>query len=303
MRATLGTTYRSLLNNLTRSSLRLEELRVQGATGKKMSKPSDNPSGIRPVLNARGQIRSAERFLGTMGTATDRLSTMDSHLEQMENLMVRAKETLVSAGSGVLNQKDLDTLADQIKLVKDEMVSLGNAKVEGKYIFAGYAEDTQPFSGSPVIYNGDDGRTELEIGPGEKVVVNLTGNNLFMGDADNDGVTDPGKVDIFQTLDQIEADLRAGNTSAALGQLANLDTGADQARGLRAQMGNVAARVENAMMNMEDIRIDMKEILSRYEDADFIETITNLTQQETAFKGALEITSQVSRLTILDYMR
>lgn len=303
MRATLGTTYRSLLNNLSRSTARLEELRVQGATGKKMAKPSDNPSGIRPVLNARGQIRSAERFLGTMGAAMDRLNTMDSQLEQLENLMVRAKETLVSAGNGSMSAADLETLADQVKLVKEEMVSLGNTKIDGKYIFAGYSEDVQPFSGSPITYNGDNGGTELEIGPGERVVVNLTGNSLFMGDSDGDGVTDPGNVDIFQTLDSIEVALRAGDPGTALSQMGALDTGADHARGLRAGMGNVAARVENAMTNMEDVRIDMKEVLARFENADFIETVTNLTQQETAFKAALEITSQVSRLTILDFMR
>lgn len=303
MRATLGTTYRSLLNNLNRSSIRLEELRVQGATGKRMTRPSDDPAAIRPVLNARGQIRSAERFLGTIGTAMDRFNTMDSHLEQVETLMVRAKETLVAAGNGAMNQADLNTLADQIRQARDEMVALGNAKVDGKYIFAGYAESTLPFSGSPVVYNGDDGQTELEIGPGDRVPVNLTGNALFMGDADFDGVTDPGGVQIFQTLDQIEADLRAGNPSAALGRMDLLDGGADQVRGLRAKMGNIASRVESAITNMEDVRIDMKEVLSRYEDADFIETVTNLNQQEIAFKAALEVTSQVSRLSILDYMR
>jgi flagellar hook-associated protein 3 FlgL len=34
-----------------------------------------------------------------------------------------------------------------------------------------------------------------------------------------------------------------------------------------------------------------------------VETITNMTMQETAFKAALDITSRVSRLSILDYMR
>jgi flagellar hook-associated protein 3 FlgL len=54
---------------------------------------------------------------------------------------------------------------------------------------------------------------------------------------------------------------------------------------------------------MEDVRIDMQAMLSRYEDADLVETITNMTMQETAFKAALDITSRVSRLSILDYMR
>lgn len=295
MRATLSTTYRSMLNNLNRSNLRLEDLRLQAATGKRMVKPSDDPSGIRPVLNARGEIRSSERFLRTMGTATDRMNVMDGQLAQVENLMVRAKETLVASGNGALGPTDLTTLADQIRQVKEEMTALGNSQVDGKYIFSGFSETTRPFDGAPIAYQGDSNRIFLEIGPGEKVPVNLTGDALFLGA--------PGGVNIFETLDEIEAALRAGDSGAALSRMDALDTGADQTRRLRSEMGNIAARVENAIFNMEDMRINMKEVLARYEDADFIDTVTNLTLQETAFRAALEVTSQVSRISILDYMR
>lgn len=307
MRATLASTYRSLLHNLQNNQNRLEELRLQGATGKKMLKPSDDPSGIRPVLNARGQIRSAERYLRTMGTAMDRLNTMDSVMTQMENLMVRGKETLVAAGSGALSSQDLRTYADQIRNIKEELLALGNTQIDGKYIFSGHSESTMPFrpmglgdpdydpevNPQPIIYAGDGAEVKLEIGPGAMVTVNLTGDALFMG----------GSGDIFKILDDIERALREEDSAGALAQMDAFDNAADHMRTLRSQKGNIAQRIDNSMLNMQDMRIDMMEMLSRYEDADILETLTNLTAQETAFKAALEITSQVSRLSILDYMR
>ncbi len=303
MRATLSATYRTLLNNLDKNSSRLNDLRVTTATGKRMQKPSDDPSAIRPVLNARGQIRSSDRFLRTLGTASDRLQTMDTQLNDIENLMIRTKEIVVASGNGSLNSQDLQTLADQIRLVKDELVALGNTKVSGKYIFAGFSENTPPFDGTPGTYFGDNGAVEFEIGPGEKVPVNLTGNDLFLGDFNFDGATDPGGVDLFQTLDDIQAALTANDPNTALAQLDQVDAGLDQVIGFRAKMGNVAQRVDNATLSMEDVKIDMTEMLSRYEDADIIATITDLSQQETAFKAALEVTSKVSQITILDYLR
>lgn len=308
MRATLSSTYRSLLSNLDKNSNRLNDLRVMGATGKRMSKPSDDPSGIRPVVNARGQVRSSERFLQTMGTAMDRINTMDTQLGELSNLMIRAKELLVASGNGAMSEPDLRTYGQQLRQIKEELVSIGNTQINGKYIFAGYAEGTVPFDGTPGGYHGDDGAIEFEIGPGEKVAVNLTGNNLFMGDFDFDGATDASGVDLFQVFDNIIAALDSPppalpNPGAALAEMGNLDRGAEQVSRFRSQMGNLGNRVENAMLGMEDASIEMQKVLSRYEDADIVKVLSDMTQQETAFKAALEITGRVNKLTILDFIR
>ncbi|HHB76731.1 MAG TPA: flagellar hook-associated protein 3, partial [Desulfobulbus sp.] len=82
----------------------------------------------------------------------------------------------------------------------------------------------------------------------------------------------------------------------------DIDGASDQTRRLRSQMGNRASRVETAMHHQEGVRIDLKQILSRYEDADAIEAFNDIVQQETAFQAALNVTSKVSKLSILDYM-
>lgn len=308
MRATLATTYRSLLNNLDKNSNRLNDLRIMGATGKRLAKPSDDPSAIRPVINARGQIRSSERFLQTMGTGLDRINTMDSQLGELSNLMVRAKELLVASGNAAMSDQDLRVFGQQARMIKEEMVAIGNTQINGKYIFAGFAEGTVPFDGTPGVYNGDDGAIEFEIGPGEKVAVNLTGNDLFMGDFNFDGATDAGGVDLFQVFDNIIAALDptfpgAPNPNVALAEMGNLDRGAEQVSRFRSQMGNLGAKVENSMLGMEDASIEMQKVLSRYEDADIVKVLSDMSQQETAFKAALEITARVNQLTILDYVR
>jgi flagellar hook-associated protein 3 FlgL len=281
---------------MTQSNTRLEELRLQAATGKKVTKPSDDPSAIRPMLNARGQIRASDRFLDTMGIAGERLDVLDTHLERIDSVMVRAKETLVYAGNGSLSDNDLKTLGDQMRLMKDELLALANSSVDGKYLFSGYKEDVQPYPpGAPIVYDGDNGEIKLEIGPNEKVKVNLTGEEVF---------GDPGTgKDVWQLFDDMVTALDSGNAAGALAEMDNLDRAADQMSTQRSQMGNLAQRVDSAKLNMEDVRIDMQAMLSRYEDADLVETITNMTMQETAFKAALDITSRVSRLSILDYMR
>jgi flagellar hook-associated protein 3 FlgL len=172
----------------------------------------------------------------------------------------------------------------------------------------------------PYIYQGDANPTELEITPGERLQTNLTGNDLFMGISNSvmqagpippavGYPSDAGRVDIFSVLTRVEEALRAGNIDDPAGaggglqlQMDDIDTAADQNRRLRSQLGNRASRVDTAMMHQEDVRLDLNQILSRYQDADAIETFAEITKQETAFQAALSITAKVSQISILDYL-
>ncbi|EKD39887.1 MAG: hypothetical protein ACD_75C00261G0001, partial [uncultured bacterium] len=125
------------------------------------------------------------------------MAATDGHLASVENLLVRAKEIAINAVNGGLSQTDLATLADEVSELKNQLLDSANAVVNGKYIFAGYQEDTKPFTANPAydpelydssdvttwpyLYNGDHNPTSLEITPGEFLESNLTGNELFLG--------------------------------------------------------------------------------------------------------------------------
>lgn len=313
MRATLGTTYRTLQAQINTMGNRLNDLRQITASGKKINKPSDDPSAINPVLSSRARIRANDRYLKTTGLALDRLNIVETELDQIENIFVRAKEIAINSVNGSMNDQNLNVLADNISQLKDELLAAANTKVNGKYIFAGFEEETLPFTANPaynpldplslpMLYNGDENPTTLEISPGESIAISLTGNELFLGDANNDGAVDPGNVDMFEVLTRLEDAIRTNNTIDIEAQLDSLDTAIDQGGQLLGRIGNNAQRVESAIDQLENSQIDVKEILSRYEDADLIETIANLTQQGTAFEAALKVVAQVSQLSILNYM-
>ncbi|MEA3469215.1 MAG: flagellar hook-associated protein FlgL [Thermodesulfobacteriota bacterium] len=334
MKATEGTTYRMLQSNLGRITTRLEDLRIQGATGIKLNKPSDDPASIRPVLTTRTQIMHTDRYLETMGVTSDKMESTDGHLNHVENILQRVKEITINSINSAMSPSDMQTFADEVAHMKDELLDAANAKVDGKYIFSGYAENTTPFVKNnaydpalydttnsltwPYRYAGDSNPTELEISPGERLEANLTGNDLFMGISNstmqappNPGPgyeSDAGRIDIFSVLTRTEEALRAGNLGDPAGpgggleaKLDELEMAADQNRRLRSQLGNRAARVESAMQHQEDVKIDLQQILSRYEEADIIEVYNDIIQQENAFEAALNITSKVSRISILDF--
>ncbi len=333
MKVTDNSTYRLMQTNLDRVTNKLLDLRYQGATGLKFNKASDDPSAIRPVLTTRTQISRTDRYIETMGVSLDKMQATDGHMASVENILQRAKELAVSAVNSSMNLDDLSTIADEVSEVRQQLLDSANATIDGKYIFSGFEENTKPFIDNPAydpalydetdsttwpyIYQGDANPTNLEFTPGEYVEVNVTGSDIFMGISNSNWVdsTTPAlnqpeanRIDIFSVLKRTEEAIRAGNFDDPLGagggiqaQIDNLETAANQNRRVRSRLGARAARVETAIQHQELVKVDLEQILSRYQDADAIQTFNDIVKQETAFQAALNVTSRVSEVSILDY--
>ena len=303
MKTTLSTSYRNMQLLLDQMSTRLSDLRSQSASGLRVSKASDDPGAVRPILATRAQMTQNTQFLSTMSTLGDHYSIVDTQLSNVQNLLVRAKEIAVQAGNGTYTSTDLATLQGQISQVKTSMVGLANAQVDGKYLFAGYKDDAAPFGGDPPVYGGDANHQQIAVGPDQSVQTNVTGNELFMGDANNDGTTDAGSINIFAVLGDIETALGSGDASGATAQLDNLDAAMDQVSKYQGQLANYANSVDMAKSATQHTQTALTATLSHYQEADLAQTLTALTQQQTAYQAALTVTSQISQLSILNYVK
>jgi flagellar hook-associated protein 3 FlgL len=295
MKTTLSTSYRNMQSLLDQMSTKMANLNSQAASGLRVTKASDDPSAVQPILSTRAQMTQNTQYQSTMSTAADHYSIVDTQLSNVQNLLVQAKEIAVQAGNGTYTSTDLATLQGQITQVKAAMVDLGNAQVNGKYLFSGYKDDTQPFSGNPPTYSGDDNHQEIAIGPSQKVQTNVTGNEVFMGAG--------GGVNVFTILTNMESALGSGNASGATAELNNLNTAMDQVSKYQGQLANYAKTVDNAQTSMQDTQTALTSTLSHYQDVDITQTLTALTQQQTAYQAALSVTSQISKLSILNYMK
>lgn len=318
MKATMGMNYRVLSSELQNISNRLYDLRQQSATGKKLNKPSDNPGVIRPLLNFRVQSEVTERYLNHLAVAQGNVQLLDSGMDHIEDIMVRAKELGIAAINAGANEEDRKTYANQIGMLFEELLQAANNQNNGQYVFAGFQDKAAPFTENPaydpdayvpedsstwpVIYNGDNHLKMVEIAHGKSVQIALTGNELFLGDVNNDQEVDPGNIDLFAVLKNFEHAIRENDYTKMNKGLENLENGAEQVRRLRGQMGNNAQRIEKATEQLYEASIIFKQIISRYEDADILDVYSRLVQQETAFEAALNVTSRVSKLSILDFM-
>jgi len=312
MRTSESSSYRTLLQFLNLNTSRLQEAQVAVASGKKLSRPSDNPAGVAPMLMAKTQLQSTDLFIKNATAAQDRLKTQDTQLSHADSLLARAIEITVASGNGAYGANERAGLADEIKDIKAGMLAVSNNQMNGKYSYAGYKDNVAPFATNPaydpitdprpVLYSGDNGVTQLEIAPAEQMAVNFPGNAIFLGDENGDGSVDAGQVDIFATLTNLESALRANDQTGAAAQFSNLNQAQNQIGVYQSKTGNAMNRLDRTISDMEDLQIDLKGVVSRFEDVDVAEAITQMTQQEQALQAAMSVTGRISKLSILNYM-
>lgn len=183
--------YRLLQQNLARTTTSLNQLYIKSSTGLEVAKSSDNPAAVSTIVGCRSSITASNRYIENCQSVQDSLSSAETYLDSVLDIMDRAKEIGISTANDSLSDSDLNTYLDEVSQLRDNLLDLANTQVGGKYIFAGYDDQAAPFSGSPVSYTGTADHQLISVSSGSAVAGNITGEELF---------TTP--VDLFATLDK-----------------------------------------------------------------------------------------------------
>lgn len=166
--------------NLNSQQARTQE---QVATGKEILQPSDDPVASSRIVQLKDDLSRSGQYQDTLDLTQTRLEREDGTLSNYTDALARARELMVNAGSGSLSESDRESLAQELRQVKDQMVSLANTQgPEGEFLFGGHQGGEKPFgedvSGN-IEYRGDSGERSVEIDDGVKLKVNDNGRETF----------------------------------------------------------------------------------------------------------------------------
>ncbi|WP_306546454.1 flagellar hook-associated protein FlgL [Desulfobulbus sp.] len=286
-----ATTYRSLQANLSTTSTTLNQLYIKSSTGEEVAKASDNPSAVGSIVSCRSDLVKGERYVENCKHVQDNLSTSEIYLNSVEELMTRAKEIAVAGANDSLSASDKATYADEVSQLQDELLDLANTQVAGKYLFAGYNDQTLPFSGTPVVYNGTSDHQMIEISPGATVAKNIAGEELFMS-----------PVNLFTALEDLQTALASGDSANVSAQLTPLEDAADQVRTQQSSLGNTSARMDDMVSMHENALLQVESTLSRHQDADLTEVLSEIAKMELSLEATMQVTARVSSLSLMDYL-
>lgn len=278
-----------IIKSLANSQERLFTVQQQISSTKEVTTSSDNPTRFDrasrfktlAVKNAL-YLENIEDGLGWNQTGTQALDTLYEALLQIKEEALRAR-----SDTDILNRP---RSADTVEAMLEEMLLMGNIKFMGKYLFGGtITKDTPPFSfdGTTITYNGNDKAISRKVAEDTFLSINTVGSEFS---------------DVFDAALALRDALAANDGPAMDVAIAQIDAAADNLLNAISRGGSQQRKLELTRANLETASINIQSYISQAEDVDLMDAILRFNAQELGFRAALESSTRIMNISILNFI-
>lgn len=301
MRVTHSMYVNHFTQNLARNQRRQIQLYTQASSGIRLHRPSDDPLAVSRVMRFDSELVDIERFLSNALDARDWLGATDAALQEVHNVLHRARELVILAANGTLADTDREAAADELGQLLEHLVEVANTQYKGRYLFAGTETLTKPFtllaSTDPVDghvdyqvqYHGNDGAIERTIGPGVLLQVNQDGGVL---------------EDVLEVLATAVEHMRANDVASLSGSdLAEIDRVVDELLRIRSAVGARMNRAEWTVDRLTDLSLQVQALSSELRDADVARVLVDLRAVEVTLQTSMAAAARMFDTTLVNFLR
>ncbi|MDQ1294294.1 MAG: flagellar hook-associated protein 3 FlgL [Actinomycetota bacterium] len=276
------------LRGLQTSLSRVQDLQEELSSGRRISRPSDDPSGTASAMVFRSQRSANVQYLRNIDGASSRLAVIDSTLSQLSERLRSVQALMVQSRNGGLGQASQDALAMETDAIKDSLVDTYNTRYLDRPIFGGTIAGSAAVDGATNTYLGNDEPITARISRDAVVRVDLPGTAV-------------GADLVPDLLDRISAAMRSGGVTG--NEFDDMEVVFASVMASIGDVGARAARINITRASVDSQRLDLTSWISEYEDVDLPETIMNLQAQQVAYQAALGAAAKVTQTSLADFLQ
>ncbi|MFZ5623211.1 MAG: flagellar hook-associated protein FlgL [Gemmatimonadota bacterium] len=280
MRITNQLLQRRVLRDLQATTSQLADAQAQASTGQRLSRVSDDPFMASTVMRIDRDLRGLDQYRRNVSAIRSRLDVEESVLDQVSDILTRAREIATEQASANANASTRQSAAAEVNRMLEQVIALGNTQVGSIYIFGGTQTATPPFQANGT-YVGDTTTRQAEIGAGMVVGTNHTGDQIFVAS------------NVIAGLTALRDALQTGDASQVGGTLAGLVSAFDATQVTLADLGARIRQLDVAGQNMDALE---GALALRRRDAAEVpleEAATRFVALQNALNAALATASRV----------
>ncbi|GIU74091.1 MAG: flagellin [Bryobacteraceae bacterium] len=288
------------LEHLRGLNSRLERAQREVAGGKRVAAPSDAPDRVVSLLGAKADLARLDQIQANLGRFKTEVDGAEGVLQQAVKLFDRVRTLGMTGASGIQTETTRRGIADEIQSLIERMTGIANTQVDGRYIFAGNADQTAPFlmdwSATPPWgpYRGAAATREAIHPTGVTFRVSLDAEWIFAN-------PNP-RLNVLAGMETLRQALLSGDEQAMQSALAPL---ADMAAHLNAALmfyGNVQTQIADGLETASAMKLRLQTQVASIEDADLTESIVELQQVRFTQEAALQVRAASPRRSLFDYL-
>jgi flagellar hook-associated protein 3 FlgL len=244
----------------------------------------------------RTEIATLDAYTRASDSATARLSAIDIALTNIVEKLTEAKATIAGARGTVPTAESREAAALKLEGLRNSILADINTPIGGTYLFAGAEAQSRPYAAVASVwtYQGDANTVTVDVGRNRPVAIAIDGQAVIQG-------TDA--VDLFTAIDAAIAAVRAGDETGMVDGMDALERGFGRAVHAQSQVGAHLNAVDEEQASLGGLKLAHHTRLSKDEDANLAQAITEMNQADAAYRAALGAVGTAGRLSLMDYLR
>lgn len=291
-RVTSQTMLASSSRNLQNSIAALQRTQDKASSQKAISRPSDDPAATADAMAIRVSQSTNGQYSRNINDAKGWLTTSDSALTQVSDLLRRARDlTVRGANDGAMSPTAKEAIATELETIRDQLLGVANTEYLGRTIFAGSSDAGAAFADDFSFLGSPTGTVQRRIGEGATVRVDVDGQDVFGS----------GTNSIFSDLNTIVDNLRTGvNVRSGIGVI---DDRMQNVLGALSSVGAAQNATASAESNAASSKVLLETKRSAIEDVDTAQVFLELQMKSNVYQAALLVTSKTLQTSLMDFLR
>ncbi|MBB4642443.1 flagellin [Rhizorhapis suberifaciens] len=256
----------------------IAKAQISVSSKKRLNAPSDDVHAWVEISEIGRMQSSYAAWTQNIGYGVSRSEKALTNLQQINSLMIQAKDLLLQASSSPTGDSGRAAIAEELKSVREAVAEMLNET---------------DYQGIPVF----DDTTTVKIPVGRGIQLEAVGTRQAIGE----GIDVEGTA---MTLDDI---LGSAITAVSTGDDADRETalkalgfGLDHVIQEQAKQGIRSERLSSIADRVQDIVLTLKERRSTLEDTDLTETIAKMQQNLLTLEAAQSAFARINRQSLFD---
>lgn len=300
MRITSSMMANETLLNLNNQQGQIGTLSQEISSGQQLLSPSDDPVSWSQAMSANQTVREYNSFVSNVNFATGWGQATESALNQLSDLLSQAQQVAETASSSTDNSQS-GALTSEVNTILQQAETVANTQYEGQYIFSGTATDTEPYSidssTGDVTYSGNSDSIEVQTSTSSGSQGGLTAVNMNMNGNDILGA-EGGGVNVLNAIWSLGQAIQSGNSTDVSSSLTTIGDAFNQVNDQLATVGTMVSGLTNQQSALSTMVTNEKGVLSNLDDTDMTSAVTKLSQAQTTYQAALQVTSLLDSLNL-----
>lgn len=291
----------AFLEDLNRIQLRAEKAQRQLSSGLRMNSISDYPDQIGVLLQSRAELAATEQTKANLGRAKTEVDAAENALENGIKAVERIRVLGSQGLTGTASANSRTVIAGEVESLFRQLVNISNTAIDGRYIFAGSADQAPPYAvdltqaSGATPYAGGNATRQIQDSSGVRLSLARTGLEIF------DSPT-PSR-NVFTAVNNLRVALLANDDAAIEAAQADIGTSLEHLNEQLAFYGSTQNLVAESSAAAGKKILSLQTQIADTEGADLAQSILELQEATTHRQAALQAKGQEDRRTVFDFLR